>query len=144
MIIPLLIPLPHWRRGQGEGEIDVRANASPISTALLRTSRIISWGHARDHPPPALDEPIYGSIMPTERCSARHAGQRRGDCRMGVRQKYSIIDPATGKIDRRIFSDQAVYDAEMEKIFGRAWLMIGHESLVPNVNDFFHTYMGKD
>ncbi len=43
----------------------------------------------------------------------------------------AVIDPATGKIDRRIFSDQAVYDEEMEKIFGRAWLMIGHESLVP-------------
>src|SRR5262249_18461505 len=37
-----------------------------------------------------------------------------------------------------------VYDDEMEKIFGRAWLMIGHESLVPRVNDFFHTYMGED
>ena len=29
---------------------------------------------------------------------------------MGATQKYSIIDPATGKIDRHIFSDQAVYD----------------------------------
>src|SRR5437762_14244296 len=45
---------------------------------------------------------------------------------------------------RSIFSDQAIYDQEMEKIFGRAWLMIGHESLVPEVNDFFHTYMGED
>src|SRR5258707_9875417 len=32
----------------------------------------------------------------------------------------------------------------MEKIFGRAWLMIGHESLVPAADDFFHTYMGED
>jgi len=46
-------------------------------------------------------------------------------------QNYAIIDPATGKLDRRIFSDQAVYDDEMEKIFGRSWLMIGHETLVP-------------
>ena len=63
---------------------------------------------------------------------------------MGATQKYAIIDPETGKIDRRIFIDQAIYDEEMEKIFGRAWLMIGHESLVPKVNDFFHTYMGED
>ena len=63
---------------------------------------------------------------------------------MGAARKYAVIDPATGKIDRRIFSDQAVYDDEMEKIFGRAWLMIGHESLVPAIDDFFHTYMGED
>ena len=58
--------------------------------------------------------------------------------------KYVVIDPATGKLDRRIFSDEAVYGDEMERIFGRAWLMIGHESLVPEPDDFFHTYMGED
>ena len=63
---------------------------------------------------------------------------------MGVTQKYAVIDSETGKIDRRIFIDQAIYDEEMAKIFGRAWLMLGHESLVPKVNDFFHTYMGED
>ena len=63
---------------------------------------------------------------------------------MGATRKYAVIDPATGKIDRRIFSEQAIYDDEMEKIFGRAWLMIGHESLVPAADDFFHTYMGED
>src|ERR1700722_1394445 len=68
----------------------------------------------------------------------------RGTVRMGTTLKYAVIDSATGKIDRRIFSDQAIYDEEMEKIFGRAWLMIGHESLVPKPDDFFHTYMGED
>src|SRR6516225_12397925 len=63
---------------------------------------------------------------------------------MGATGKYAVIDPATGKLDRHIFSDQAIYEEEMEKIFGRAWLMIGHESLVPANDDFFHTYMGED
>ena len=58
-------------------------------------------------------------------------GAARGRVRHERPPKYAVIDPATGKIDRRIFSDQAIYDDEMEKIFGRAWLMIGHESLVP-------------
>src|SRR3954462_2282421 len=57
---------------------------------------------------------------------------------MGAARKYAVIDAASGKLDRRIFSDQAVYDDEMERIFGRAWLMIGHESLVPAPDDFFH------
>ncbi|HTT80028.1 MAG TPA: Rieske 2Fe-2S domain-containing protein [Stellaceae bacterium] len=63
---------------------------------------------------------------------------------MGAPRRYAVIDPATGKLDRRIFSDEAVYADEMERIFGRAWLMIGHESLVPAPDDFFHTYMGQD
>ena len=41
---------------------------------------------------------------------------------MGAARKYTVIDPATGKLDRRVFSEQAIYDDEMEKIFGRAWL----------------------
>ena len=48
--------------------------------------------------------------------------REREDPGMGTTRKYVVIDPATGKIDRRIFSEQAVYDDEMEKIFGRARL----------------------
>ena len=63
---------------------------------------------------------------------------------MSAARTYAVIDPDTGKIDRSIFSDRAVYDAEMERIFARAWLMIGHESLVARPHDFFHTYMAED
>ncbi|MCE2469152.1 MAG: Rieske 2Fe-2S domain-containing protein [Dehalococcoidia bacterium] len=63
---------------------------------------------------------------------------------MVATKKYSIIDTETGALDRRIFVDEAIYREELEKIFGRAWQMIGHVSLVPNRNDFFHTYMGED
>ena len=63
---------------------------------------------------------------------------------MVVRQKYDIIDPEKGLLDRTIFVDEQVYQEELEKIFGRAWLFIGHESLIPNPNDFFLTYMGED
>jgi phenylpropionate dioxygenase-like ring-hydroxylating dioxygenase large terminal subunit len=63
---------------------------------------------------------------------------------MVATKPYNIIDLETGKLDRRIFVDQAIYDEEMARIFGRAWLMIGHDSLVPRPNDFFHTYMGED
>src|SRR5919198_1447302 len=94
--------------------------------------------------PPALG--CGGIPAYNDATASLHTPRRlpKGECSMGATQKYAIIDPETGKIDRRIFIDQAIYDEEMAKIFGHAWLMIGHESLVPQVNDFFHTYMGED
>ncbi|GGN40261.1 aromatic ring-hydroxylating oxygenase subunit alpha [Streptomyces fuscichromogenes] len=59
-------------------------------------------------------------------------------------KKYKILDPETGALDPRIYSDETIYREEMEKVFGRSWLLIGHESLVPNPGDFFHTYMGEE
>jgi phenylpropionate dioxygenase-like ring-hydroxylating dioxygenase large terminal subunit len=59
-------------------------------------------------------------------------------------KRYDILDLETGELDRRIFIDQDIYDEEMDKIFGRTWLMVAHESLVPEKNDFFLSYMGED
>ncbi len=59
-------------------------------------------------------------------------------------KKYDVFDKATGELDRRIFYDQDVYDDEMEKIFGRSWVMVAHTSLIPNPNDFFLSYIGQD
>lgn len=58
-------------------------------------------------------------------------------------KKYNVLDLETGSLDRRIFVDQQIYDEEMDKIFGRTWLLVAHDSLVPNPNDFFLSYMGE-
>ena len=63
---------------------------------------------------------------------------------MVVSQKYSVIDQETGALERSIYTDEQIYQEELEKIFGRAWLIIGHESQIPNPNDFFLSYMGED
>ena len=54
------------------------------------------------------------------------------------------VDTQQGEMDRSVFTDAGLYQEELEKVFGRAWQFIGHESLVPNPNDFFLTYMGED
>ncbi|WP_288350200.1 SRPBCC family protein [uncultured Thalassospira sp.] len=48
------------------------------------------------------------------------------------------------QVDRRVFTDEAVYRAELQQIFARAWLFIAHESQVPNPGDFIRTTMGED
>jgi phenylpropionate dioxygenase-like ring-hydroxylating dioxygenase large terminal subunit len=58
-------------------------------------------------------------------------------------KRYSVIDQQTGRLDSSIYSDPDIYREEMEKVFGRAWLLIGHDSLLPSPGDFFHTYMGE-
>lgn len=56
----------------------------------------------------------------------------------------SMIDPEAGTVDRMIFSDQDIYDLEMERIFARGWNFMCHESQIPNPGDFFLNYIGEE
>ena len=47
------------------------------------------------------------------------------------------------RVHRRVYTDPAVFDLEMERIFNRSWLYAGHESQVPGRGDFITTQLGK-
>lgn len=49
-----------------------------------------------------------------------------------------------GMISREVYVDEKIFQTEMENIFTRAWLLVGHESMVPNPDDYFVSRMGTD
>ncbi|WP_162975575.1 Rieske 2Fe-2S domain-containing protein, partial [Pseudomonas aeruginosa] len=55
-----------------------------------------------------------------------------------------LIYPATREVQMRVLSDREIYELEMEKIFGKIWVFLGHESEIPNSGDFIVRDMGSD
>ncbi len=51
-----------------------------------------------------------------------------------------LVQP--GKVHRSLYSDPVIFNLEMERIFGRTWLYVGHESQVKNPGDFIATRLG--
>ncbi len=43
---------------------------------------------------------------------------------------------APDAVHRRVYTDPAIFDEEMRRIFGRTWVFVGHESEVPNPGDY--------
>jgi hypothetical protein len=47
------------------------------------------------------------------------------------------------RIDRRMYDDEAVFEAEMERIFEATWMYVAHESQIPNAGDYIWTEVGR-
>lgn len=69
---------------------------------------------------------------------------------MPLGDRFETLDPATlvdvdrGLASRRLFVDAAVHRLELERIFTRAWVLIGHVTEVPAPGDYVTRTIGDD
>lgn len=55
-----------------------------------------------------------------------------------------LIDPADSTVSPKVFSDPGLYQLEAERVFGKCWLYVGHESQLAEANSFIIGSMGEE
>lgn len=48
------------------------------------------------------------------------------------------------EVHKDLFVDAELFDIEMERVFARTWIYVGHASQVPKTGDYFTTTVGKE
>ena len=56
----------------------------------------------------------------------------------------ALVDAERGIISRELYVNPDLYAEELDRIFGRVWLLVGHESQIPKPGDFFLSRMGDE
>jgi len=52
-----------------------------------------------------------------------------------------LVEP--DRVHRRVFTDPEIFELEMDRVFGRSWIYVGHESQTPQPGDYFTTQVGR-
>ena len=47
------------------------------------------------------------------------------------------------RVHRRVYTDPAIFELEMDRVWGSAWIFVGHESQVAETGDYFATTIGR-
>ena len=56
----------------------------------------------------------------------------------GIRE---LVKP--DRVHRSVYLDESIFEMEMERIYARAWIYVGHASQVPEPGDFLTTRIGR-
>jgi dibenzofuran dioxygenase subunit alpha len=63
---------------------------------------------------------------------------------MTTQELSALVKTGEGLVSRKIFWNEEIYRLELERIFTRCWLYLGHESQLKAPGDYFTAYMGED
>jgi anthranilate 1,2-dioxygenase large subunit len=122
--------------------------------ATGRLTGIVAFSHPQairaaraelDSAPP-FDPDIHGAIISSdgqEGADAMEASFMNANPGLSLTKRY--IWPADGltRIPDWVYTDQAIYEREVEKIFhGRTWNYVALESEIPNSGDFIRSHVG--
>ena len=55
-----------------------------------------------------------------------------------------LIDLDKREVLSRVYSDNELYQLELEKIWAKQWVVVGHESEIPNTGDYITRMVGDD
>jgi len=53
----------------------------------------------------------------------------------------ALVEP--DRVHRDVYTSPEVFELEMQRIWGRAWIYVGHESQVPSPGDYYATTLGR-
>ncbi|MFJ9590896.1 aromatic ring-hydroxylating oxygenase subunit alpha [Streptomyces acidicola] len=56
----------------------------------------------------------------------------------------ALFDADERTVSLRLLNDRDVHQLELDRVFARTWLFIGHESEIPEPGDFVARHMGED
>ena len=137
----------------------------PIGCSKVDAALPLGLGHGifSDHPAPSISddaEPLAVNIACLDRldkCDTneyRLARQSLARARSRVsRIGRMVMTPMTGeqvrkllrpgRVHRDVYSDPEIFDLELDRIFGSAWIYVGHESQIKNPGDFVATRIGR-
>src|SRR5271170_6700058 len=56
----------------------------------------------------------------------------------------ALVNTETREVAMRVLSDPEIYDLELQRIFAKTWLLLGHETEIPNPGDYVTRDIGED
>ena len=58
-----------------------------------------------------------------------------------ARDLGKLVEP--DRVHHSVYSDPEIFDLEMERIFHKLWIYVGHESQVPKPGDYYTVQIGR-